>query len=1343
MGLISELMCKHTYHGKPLPPNIVFIAACNPYRIGTKNKIEKIGLNADQAHKEKEILDPKEKQKLKKAMNNTLVYTVNPLPHSLLNFVFNFGNLTEEDEKSYIEKITSESINKIYKQINGDKEDIKEKEELKKIHKLAVDMIVSAQNYIRKDNDISSVSLREIRRFNIFYEFFYDYLKKKKEMNTDLLENKQLDNKEYEFYQNLNSYNLQIYSIIMAVFVCYYLRITENDTRKELEKIMNVILEDFDKSYNDFLKLPLEEELFIANNIELEKGIAKNRALLDNIFALFIAINNKVPIFIVGKPGCSKSLSVQLINKSMKGKVSNNYIFKQYPKLIINSYQGSMGSTSKGVKKIFKKARNTLKRLTEENRKDNISMIFFDEMGLAEHSPNNPLKVIHSELEYDLNEGVKKIAFVGISNWVLDASKMNRGMFLSIPDLDEEDSKKTAFTIGESYDQQLAKQYQNYYENLGTAYFKYKRFLKVEHNQDGKEEFHGNRDFYHLIKIFARKMIKYEKRDIDPHVIESYGTESIERNFGGLRFDGSKNATSIEKIKNIYSQMHPNVSVKSRYDVLKRITENINDIKSRYLLVISKSSVSTFLISSILTRLKKEYSYYIGSPFINDLQSEEYSLKLLNKIQMNMEQGNVLILKHLESVYPALYDLFNQNFTEVNKKNYARIAIGSSNNAFSYVNNNFRCIVSVDDGKEKEEEPPLLNRFEKHIISFEYLLGKELKDESERIHGIINELCNCNKDEYKGINYDLRKTLVSNDLEDIQGIIYQASKNGVNKNDMITEVIKKISLILPQDIILCQKINRFQSNNPDLSDQIIKEYNKGEHSNLRCFLEKMENMKNVVYTFSNILDVIELSDFNNEKLEKEEKITINNIKNIKISSFKSENEFEKEIDHFLLEKKFKICLINFNSNEGNFLNYVKYFIENKEKDYKKDEGEENYRKAFVFIVHIKRIFDSEFNLIKKKSTKEIAIFNQKNVIESLSLLSEYYQIFIDNLNGDEELTLNKMMNYKGVELFNKILDLNKSLRKNIYTSLSYMKYNIPSSLGKLNENTYVEKLILFIEHNQELIDDINECIMKQMSNEEDLIYKALKEEGSVKEKDKDMINIIKEYLSNYYIKKLNYFYFKAEQDQFFSSLLSKYELDTKNKNESKNKIIIEGEEVLNKGEENENVKNVLKNTVKVYLKELVFTENDDKDKAKFKIVENPGAYKLDIILGLKLPGVGNIIDSIIKKVRNDVVRYYKANEKTLRVYLEEENKIKEKEKKYNQFLKAYNSYTFVELDKNTLISKIATNKFETFEFYELFLEDYYLLFIKNNIDKDKKNDNNNEKKEDNIDYISLKKIISN
>ena len=39
-------------------------------------------------------------------------------------------------------------------------------------------------------------------------------------------------------------------------------------------------------------------------------------------------------------------------------------------------------------------------------------MLYFDEMGLTEISPNNPLKVIHSQLKNNENEDSKKIACV-------------------------------------------------------------------------------------------------------------------------------------------------------------------------------------------------------------------------------------------------------------------------------------------------------------------------------------------------------------------------------------------------------------------------------------------------------------------------------------------------------------------------------------------------------------------------------------------------------------------------------------------------------------------------------------------------------------------------------------------------------------------------------------------------------------------------------------------------------------------------------------------------------------------------------------------------------------------
>jgi len=64
-----------------------------------------------------------------------------------------------------------------------------------------------------------------------------------------------------------------------------------------------------------------------------------------------------------------------------------------------------------------------------------IYMILFDELGLADKSPTIPLKVLHHKLEYDgTNEGV---SFIGISNYTLDAAKINRALFLSVPNLEE------------------------------------------------------------------------------------------------------------------------------------------------------------------------------------------------------------------------------------------------------------------------------------------------------------------------------------------------------------------------------------------------------------------------------------------------------------------------------------------------------------------------------------------------------------------------------------------------------------------------------------------------------------------------------------------------------------------------------------------------------------------------------------------------------------------------------------------------------------------------------------------------------------------------------------------
>ena len=153
MGLISEILCKHSMQGKKLKSNVIFIAACNPYRKNTQNA------------KKREVIGLIKKDNIYKRRN--LVYTVNPLPFSLINFVFDFGNLTSNDEEKYIKCILSVTL--------------KNQANYEKNLKLGSQLIIICQNFIRELNDISSVSLREIRRFVILYEWFLNFLQINKE----------------------------------------------------------------------------------------------------------------------------------------------------------------------------------------------------------------------------------------------------------------------------------------------------------------------------------------------------------------------------------------------------------------------------------------------------------------------------------------------------------------------------------------------------------------------------------------------------------------------------------------------------------------------------------------------------------------------------------------------------------------------------------------------------------------------------------------------------------------------------------------------------------------------------------------------------------------------------------------------------------------------------------------------------------------------------------------------------------------------------------------------------------------------------------------------------------
>ena len=476
LGLVKQIMCDKNYRkANNIPDRFIVICACNPYRILKKeNQKLLFGLN----------LRNKKKRKL--------VYTVNPMPDSLLNFILDFKDLTKETTKKYIDKIIKTMI--------GNNE----------YYELIEKLIETSHFFIKEKSDISSVSLREINRFGKIYNFFNNYLEKRN-IDKDIKQR-------------------QKNSIILSLYFCYYLRLPTTDLREEyLSKIKAI---DTNLKFEEISRR--ESEFILDKILEGKKGYAKNRALRENLFCEFICLENKEPLIICGKPGSSKSLSVRLLLDAMRGKFSSNDFFKDYNEVIPSFYQCSITSTSESVEEVFKRSRKKLENLKYEIN----SLVFMDEMGIADESKNNPLKVLHSELDENLKyEDNNKISFIGISNWSLDASKMNRAINIVVEEPDIKYIIETAKEIARKINEVFYVQYNTIINAISLAYYYY---ITIYQPNQGKEDFHGFRDFYYLIKyIFYSINKNYSKinKDINNNNFDellSYVLKGIIRNFGGI-----------------------------------------------------------------------------------------------------------------------------------------------------------------------------------------------------------------------------------------------------------------------------------------------------------------------------------------------------------------------------------------------------------------------------------------------------------------------------------------------------------------------------------------------------------------------------------------------------------------------------------------------------------------------------------------------------------------------------------------------------------------------------------------------------------------------------------------
>ncbi|CAH3163087.1 unnamed protein product, partial [Porites evermanni] len=652
------------------------------------------------------------------------------------------------------------------------------------------------------------------------------------------------------------------WSLILALGVCYQARLQNRDEyRQEVAKV-----------FSPPCRLPggpdrIETEITrcqqaVMKKLKLGPNIARNTALSENVFMMLVCIELRIPLFVVGKPGSSKSLAKTVVADNMQGEQSTSELFKNFKQIQLISYQCSPQSTPEGIMATFQQCSELQDRKRAETFSDKFaSVVVLDEVGLAEDSPKMPLKTLHPLLEdsdktnddvIETEESFSRVAFIGLSNWALDPAKMNRGIMLSRGEPCEDELEETARGICGS-DSEIMPWLEDLIPPLVTAYSDlYQRQKNIARLQHGKkDEFFGLRDFYSLVKMVFH-IAKKQRRSPNWQELE----DAIKRNFGGLLEEDFVPVKIIKQHLGFPPEFLQGEEDHLGLDNLGLIRDSLRREslmgEGRYLLIMTENFAALPRIKQLLLELDKEEPYVIfGSSFPKDqLFTQARVCRNINRVKICMETGRTVILLNLDNLYESLYDALNQYYVTFGGEKYVDLGLGN-HRVKCRVHEDFRLIVIAEKDEVYNRFPiPLINRMEKHFLVMSSGLTEAQKNVTKELQAWVEEFA----DVFRPLHERQSRTFTKGDAfigyhEDcVPAVVLQvcaeSHEDGSDLSDVEREAWEEKILRCSQERLLqCatpDSVTRLNSSRlkREASNLWTKYFREQEHSSLANFLVK-------------------------------------------------------------------------------------------------------------------------------------------------------------------------------------------------------------------------------------------------------------------------------------------------------------------------------------------------------------------------------------------------------------------------------------------------------------------------------------------------------------------------
>ncbi|XP_053516781.1 E3 ubiquitin-protein ligase RNF213 [Artibeus jamaicensis] len=691
VSCIKEVLCDHTVGGRRLAEGsgLHIIAACNPYRKHSPEMISRL----EAAGLGYRVRAEETADRLGCTPLRQLVYRVHALPPSLTPLVWDFGQLNDATERLYIQQIVQRLVDTTV--VSDDEMCV------------ITDVLSASQHFMRKQSDeCSFVSLRDVERCVRVFRWFH-------ERSGMLLAQRGAAGHAHHSHGDFEE-DPVLWALVLAVGVCYHASLERQESYRK------AICRCLPQPYNDG-KAVLDtitrvQDLFLEG-VPLRKTIAKNLALKENVFMMVVCIELRIPLFLVGKPGSSKSLAKTIVADAMQGQAAHSDLFRNLKQVHLVSFQCSPHSTPQGIIGTF---RQCARFQQDKDLRQYVSVVVLDEVGLAEDSPKMPLKALHPLLEDGCIEDDpaphKKVGFIGISNWALDPAKMNRGIFVSRGSPNTKELIESAKGICSS-DSLVQERIKGYFAPFAKAY---ERVCQLQ----GKE-FFGLRDYYSLIKmVFAST--KASNKKPSPQDI----AQAVLRNFSGK--DGIR-------ALDIFAASLPEARLSEEVSTMQLVEQNVygdpmrargrdpEDSEARYLLLLTRNYVALQILQRALFRQDRQPEIIFGSSFPRD---QEYTqiCRNVNRVKVCMETGRMVVLLNLQNLYESLYDALNQYYVHLGGQKYVDLGLGT-HRVKCRVHPDFRLIVIEEKDVVYNHFPiPLINRLEKHYLDINTVLETWQRD---------------------------------------------------------------------------------------------------------------------------------------------------------------------------------------------------------------------------------------------------------------------------------------------------------------------------------------------------------------------------------------------------------------------------------------------------------------------------------------------------------------------------------------------------------------------------------------------------------------------------------------